>query len=59
MAIEVKFSATVSHDDVKNLVWLKKMMAEDLIDCLAINTGPIAYRRPDGIGVVPASLIGS
>ena len=28
------------------------------LDALVINTGPAAYRRPDGIGVVPLALLG-
>lgn len=27
-------------------------------DRLVVNTGPIAYRRADGIGVVPLALLG-
>jgi hypothetical protein len=32
-------------------------MGPDLLDALIINTGPQAYRRPDGIGVVPLGLL--
>ncbi len=30
----------------------------DLLDAIVVNAGPNAYRRPDGIGVVPAALLG-
>jgi len=57
-AFEVKLSATVSNQDVKNLLWLRDRIGADLIDAIVINTGSRAYRRPDGIGVVPAALLG-
>ena len=30
----------------------------DLLDSVVITTGPEAYRRQDGIAVVPAALLG-
>jgi hypothetical protein len=58
IAIEVKLSGTVSDDDVKHLVWLRDRMGRDLLDAIVVTTGPAAYRRQDGIGVVPAALLG-
>jgi predicted AAA+ superfamily ATPase len=58
VAIEVKLSATVDDDDVKNLLWLREQIGDDLLDAVVINTGQHAYRRRDGIAVVPAGLIG-
>jgi hypothetical protein len=58
VAIEVKLSATVNDDDVKNLLWLRQQIGDDLLDAVVINTGQRAYRRQDGIAVVPAGLIG-
>ncbi|MDR2929337.1 MAG: DUF4143 domain-containing protein [Propionibacteriaceae bacterium] len=58
VAIEVKSSADINARDVRHLVWLRGRMGEDLLDAIVINTGPAAYRRGDGIGVIPASLIG-
>ncbi len=58
VAIEVKLGATVSDDDVKHLLWLRDRMGPDLLDALVVTTGPVAYRRADGIGVVPAALLG-
>jgi hypothetical protein len=58
VAIEVKLSATVRDDDVRHLVWLRDQIGEDLLDAVVINTGPGAYRRRDGIAVVPAALLG-
>ncbi len=57
LAIEVKLSRTVHDQDVKHLLWLKDQIGDDLLDAIVINTGPEAYRRPDGIGVIPAGLL--
>jgi regulator of RNase E activity RraA len=32
---------------------------DDLIDAIVVASGPDAYRRRDGIGVVPAALLGA
>jgi predicted AAA+ superfamily ATPase len=58
VAIEVKLSETVGDDDVVHLRWLREKLGEDLLDAIVVSTGPQAYRRPDGIGVVPAALLG-
>lgn len=59
LAIEVKLSAEVDDDDVKHLEWLRGQIGNDLLDAIVVTTGPEAYRRRDGIGVVPASLLGA
>ena len=59
MAIEVKLSRTVSDDDVKHLLWLKDRIGNDLLDAIVIHTGPEAYRRRDGVGVIPAAMLGA
>jgi len=43
---------------VRQLLWLKEKLGEDLLDAVIVTTGPHAYRRIDGIAVVPATLIG-
>ena len=58
VAIEVKLSGTVEQHDVKHLLWLRERIGDDLIDAVVIHTGPQAYRRKDGIAVVPAALLG-
>lgn len=58
LAIEVKLARTIDDRDVKDLHWLRDRIGADLVDAIVINTGPDAYRRRDGIGVVPASLLG-
>jgi uncharacterized protein len=37
---------------------LASQIGDDLIDAIVVTTGSEAYRRPDGIGVVPAVLLG-
>ena len=58
VAFEIKLSATVEDTDVRHLLWLKEKLGADLLDAVIVTTGPHAYRRLDGIAVVPASLIG-
>jgi predicted AAA+ superfamily ATPase len=58
LAIEVKLSQTVDNVDVKDLIWLREKLGEDLLDAVVVNTGTVAYRRTDGIAVVPAALLG-
>lgn len=58
VALEVKFAEAIGDRDVGHLVWLKDRIGADLINAVVINTGPVAYRRQDGIAVVPAALLG-
>ena len=58
VAVEIKLSSTVTDDDVANLTWLRDKLGTDLLDSLVVTTGPHAYRRKDGIAVVPAALLG-
>lgn len=58
LAVEVKLAATVEDRDTAHLRWLADHLGTDLLDAIIINTGPNAYRRPDGIGVVPLALLG-
>ena len=58
VGIEVKLSATVDDADVAHLRWLRGELKGDLRAAVVITTGPHAYRRPDGIDVVPLALLG-
>lgn len=58
LAMEVKLSAAIDAHDVKHLLWIQELLGEDLLDAVVVNTGPSAYRREDGIAVVPAALLG-
>lgn len=59
LAIEAKLGGTVDDEDVKHLRWLQEALGGNLLDAVVVNTGPRAYRRPDGVGVVPAALLGA
>jgi predicted AAA+ superfamily ATPase len=58
LAVEVKLSETVDDADVRHLAWLGERLGVDVIDAVVITTGRYAYRREDGIGVVPLALLG-
>lgn len=57
-AFEVKLSASVHDGDVKHLLWLRNQIGDELICSAVIYTGRHAYRRRDGIMVIPAALLG-
>jgi uncharacterized protein len=59
LAIEVKLSATVDDGDVKHLHWLRDMLGDRLEESVVITTGKHAYRRKDGVCVVPLALLGA
>jgi predicted AAA+ superfamily ATPase len=58
LAFEVKLSATVIDEDVRHLLWLRDRIGRQLVDAAVLNTGPEAYRRRDGIAVIPLALLG-
>ena len=58
LALEVKLASTITDRDIKHLTWLQEELGPKLLDTVVISTGPQAYRRPDGIGVVPLVLLG-
>lgn len=58
VAIETKLSASVEDSDVENLHWLGERLGGDLLDSAIITTGEHAYRRTDGVAVIPAALLG-
>lgn len=58
LALEVKLARTASDTDVNQLRWLRDRLGEELLDAVVVTTGDVAYRRPDGIAVVPAALLG-
>lgn len=58
VAIEVKLSATVTDHDVRHLNWLHEQLGSRLRDRVVVTTGEFAYRRPDGVAIVPLALLG-
>ncbi len=58
VALEVKLSPIVNDDDVRHLRWLRDRLGPDMLDVAIITTGKHAYRRSDGVAVIPAALLG-
>ncbi len=58
LALEAKLSGSVSDRDVGHLHWLRRELGDDMLDAAVVTTGPQAYRRRDGIAVIPAALLG-
>jgi hypothetical protein len=58
LAIEVKLGQAPDERDVRHLLWLRDELGDDLTDAIVVTTGQAAYRRADGIAVVPAALLG-
>jgi predicted AAA+ superfamily ATPase len=58
VAIEVKLASTISDRDTVHLRWLRDRLGPDLLDSVIVTTGQYAYRRTDGIAVVPLALLG-
>lgn len=59
LAIESKLTRMVGDDDVRQLLWLRDQVGPDLVDMVIITTGPTAYRRRDGVAVIPLALLGA
>jgi uncharacterized protein len=58
LAIEVKLGQVPNDRDIRHLLWLREKLGDELSDAVVITTGHTAYRRKDGIAVVPAALLG-
>ena len=58
VALEVKLKAVIGDGDVRHLRWLADQIGPRMLDAAVLSTGQQAYRRPDGIGVIPAVLLG-
>jgi uncharacterized protein len=58
LALEVKLAADIDDHDIRHLRWLKQELGDQLLDAAVITTGPEAYRRPDGIAIIPLGLLG-
>lgn len=58
VAVEIKLARDVDEGDLRHLKWLGERIGDELIDRVVVTTGEEAYRRSDGIAVVPAALLG-
>lgn len=59
VAFEVKLKGAPDGKDVRHLHWLKHQLGDDLADMVVVTAGQNAYRRPDGVAVVPLALLGA
>lgn len=58
LGIEVKLASEVTDFDVRHLNWLREQIPDQVADLMVLTTGTTAYRRSDGIAVVPLALLG-
>lgn len=58
VGLEVKLAPVVTDADARHLLWLRSKAPDRVTDLAIITTGPTAYRRPDGIAVIPLALLG-
>lgn len=58
VGIEAKLAASVGDSDVRHLLWLRDRLGPRCADLVVVHTGPEAYRRADGVAVVPLALLG-
>ena len=57
LALEAKLNSTIEDRDT-TLALARRPARRSLLDAVILNTGPTAYRRRDGIAVVPLGLLG-
>ena len=58
VALEVKLKSVIKDNDVRHLQWLRDQIGSRMLDAAVLSTGQQAYRRADGVGVIPAALLG-
>lgn len=58
VGIEVKLNPVVRDEDTRHLHWLRKNLGEIVRNLIVVTTGEQAFRRSDGIAVVPLALLG-
>jgi len=58
LAIEVKLTQMPPERDVRHLLWLKAELGHNLADMVVLTIGTKAYRRKDGVAVVPVAPLG-
>lgn len=59
VAFEVKLGADVTDADVKHLLWLRGQLGDQVADIAVLTAGEHAYRRRDGVAVIPLGLLGT
>lgn len=59
VGVEVKLAPQVAAGDVRHLLWLRDQLPDRVVDLVVLTTGTTAYRRADGVAVVPLALLGA
>ena len=59
LAVEAKLTRVPTDHDARHLRWLSGQLGDDLLDAVILTTGTRAYRRPDGVAVIPLALLGA
>jgi predicted AAA+ superfamily ATPase len=59
LGIEVQLAPAVGDADVRHLLWLREKLGDRVADLVVVTTGTTAYRRRDGVAVVPLALLGA
>ncbi|WP_237204309.1 ATP-binding protein [Rothia endophytica] len=57
LGVEVKLTASVTDADVRHLLWLREKAGSAVTNLMVVTTGSQAYRRQDGVAVVPLALL--
>jgi uncharacterized protein len=57
LPIEVKLASSITDRDVRHLIWLRDRLPEEIVDLVVITAGRYAYRRRDGVAVIPLGLL--
>ena len=57
VAIEAKLTRDPDDADVRHLHWLGDRIGGRLVDKVVVTTGEYAYRRDDGVAVIPLGLL--
>lgn len=57
IGVEVKLARVVEDRDVRHLAWLKQRVGERMVDAVVLTASTAAYRRPDGVAVVPLGML--
>lgn len=58
VGFEVKLSGSVDERDTAHLRWLREIDGANMLDAVVLTTGAQAYRRADGVAVIPLGLLG-
>lgn len=57
VGFEVKLKSSITDRDVRHLLWLNESLPDQIADLVIIDTGAHAYRRQDGVAVIPLTLL--